>query len=216
LGINPTRPPEVFETEEELEWWQRLHLTDDPFKSTEGLFKVNPELYNSVVVKTRIFQRYLGYLERIPGELYKNTIFFGEFGSGKTTLFQYLQKALEAHHIDSVFIHLYAEKDFQSLKIIFKEKLVSELRGLLGEKDFGVLEQEFNDIDTELYSILSRLRQKPMLKGLVVFVDDLNKRREDFGIALEFLNYLQVFTYETMEKGKIELTASIMSISASE
>lgn len=200
----PAKPPEEFETEENLEWWQRLHLTGDPFPATEGLFKVKPESYESVVVKTPIFQKYIGYMETAPDELFKNAIFFGEFGSGKTTLFQYLRKALEAHRIYSVYVHLFAEKDFQSLKIVFKEKLVKELMGLLGEEEGAAAEHAYPDVDAALIGLMSRLNQKLKPKGLVVFVDDLNKRREDYGLALEFLNYLQVFTYELADKTPLE------------
>ena len=195
----PAKPPEEFDTEENAEWWQRLHLTGDPFPATEGLFKVRPEFYESVVVKTPIFQKFVGYMETAEEELFKNTIFFGEFGSGKTTLFQYLRRALEAHRIHSVYIHLYAEKDFQTLKIVFKEKLVAELSGLLGE-DGGALGQAYPDVDAARIGLMGKMSQKLKPRGLVIFVDDLNKRKEDYGLALEFLNYLQVFTYELADK----------------
>ena len=195
----PLKPPEEVDTEENLEWWQRLHLTDDPFPATEGLFKIKPESYEAVVIKTKIFQKYIKYMESTPAEIFKNTIFFGEFGSGKTTLFQYLRKALETHKIYSVYVHLSFEKDFQSLKIVFKEKLVTELRNLIGDDDQAA-GQELGDIDVELIGLMNRLNQKLKPKGLVVFIDDLNKSREGYPVALEFLSYLQVFTYEMAEK----------------
>jgi DNA replication protein DnaC len=199
----PAKPPEEADTEENLEWWQRLHLTSDPFPATEGLFKIKPESYDAVVVKTKIFQKYIKYMETTPAEIFKNTIFFGEFGSGKTTLFQYLRKALETHKIYSVYVHLSFEKDFQSLKIVFKEKLVTELRSLIGDDELA-RRQEFGDVDVALTGLMNRLDQKLKPRGLVVFIDDLNKSREGYPVALEFLSYLQVFTYEMAEKITLE------------
>lgn len=197
----PTRAPEEVDNEENKEWWELLHLTEDPFKATEGLFKVRPETYDSVVVKTPMFRKYIRYIETTPDEIFKNTIFFGEFGSGKTTLFQYLRKALEMHGIYSVYVHLFLEmKDFQSLKIVFKEKLMSELKTLLGEDEAPTIETESRNIDTTLITYLNVLNKKLKPKGLVVFIDDMNKKREDYALALEFLNYLQVFTYELADK----------------
>ncbi|MCZ6648382.1 MAG: hypothetical protein O7B30_03955, partial [Thaumarchaeota archaeon] len=70
-----------------IPWWQQLNLTADPFPTTEGLMRIDPKEYEGVVVKTPLFEKYSSYLEVAKDEIFKNTIFFGEFGSGKTTLF---------------------------------------------------------------------------------------------------------------------------------
>ena len=114
-------------SEEYTVWWKQLNLTGDPFPTTEGLMRIDPTTYDSVVVKTPLFQKYLSYIRNTTNEIFKNTIFFGEFGSGKTTLFEYLKRALSSNEIESVYVQLYSEKDLQSLKITFKKKLIEEL-----------------------------------------------------------------------------------------
>ena len=72
---------------------------------------------------------------------------------------------------------------------------MTELRSLIGDDELD-RRQEFGDVDVALTGLMNRLDQKLKPRGLVILIDDLNKSREGYPVALEFLSYLQVFTYE--------------------
>jgi hypothetical protein len=186
----PAKPPEEPEADERLLWWEKLNLTDDPFKQKEGLYDIEPERYDDVVVKTPLFQQYLRYMDEIPQELFKNTILFGEYGSGKTAFFQYLKKAMDARQIDSVIVSLSGYPNFQAFKSAFEEKLADELRDLMGDEGET----------TSLKVLMRKVGQRPKFKGLVVFIDNMNKLREDTPAALTFLAYLQVYRNELAQE----------------
>ena len=181
-------------------WWRQLNLTGDPFPTTEGLMRIDPATYDSVVVKTPLFQKYLSYVKNTTNEVFKNTIFFGEFGSGKTTLFEYLKRALSSKEVESTYVQLYSEKDLQSLKITFKKKLIEELLGKLETNSDDVSLFSYENIDSALLKAMNMLFETKHPKGLVVFVDDLHKNKEDVPVSLEFLSYLQIFTSEILRR----------------
>ncbi|MGD0329871.1 MAG: ATP-binding protein [Nitrososphaeria archaeon] len=196
----PPQPVIELEAQTYIPWWRQLNLTKDPFPVTEGLRRIDPSSYESVIVKTQTFQKYLSYLDEAPEELFKNTIFFGEFGSGKTTLFEYLTKAFSSKEIYSIYVQLYSEKDLQSLKIKFKEKMIEELQEILNEHEGDVLSIGTANMDMTLRTLLNKLESKLNSRGLIIFVDDLHKNKEDYPVSLEFLSYLQIFTSEIVKK----------------
>ena len=196
----PTPESSALDSEEYIVWWKQLNLTDDPFPATEGLMRIDPTTYESVVVKTPLFQKYQSFIQYTRSEIFKNTIFFGEFGSGKTTLFEYLKRALSSKEVESVYIQLYSEKDLQSLKITFKKKLIEELALYLGNHISDGSLRSYENIDTALWSSLNTLFETKHSKGLVIFIDDLHKNKEDVPVSLEFLSYLQIFTSEILRK----------------
>lgn len=113
--------------EEYVPWWKRLSLSGDPFPNQEGLQRISDELYDKVVIKTQIFEKYMVWTKEFSEELFKDTIFFGYFGSGKTTLFDYLKKPLMNEKIFALRIQLFAESAFQALLTKFYKKLYERL-----------------------------------------------------------------------------------------
>jgi len=199
----PEPEPDKRENEvvdEETVWWKQLNLTGNPFPKTEGLLEVKPEFFDDIVIKTKLFRRYLSFIKNTPEEVFKNTIIFGEFGSGKTTLFEYLARVFSSIEIETLYVQLYSETDFQSLVISFKEKIVDELSERLG---YGIGEIGSNsnaNIDTTSRFLMSTFFEKIKPKGLVIFVDDLHKSLGGTPMALEFLSWLQIFTSEISKK----------------
>ena len=181
-------------------WWQQLNLSKDPFPVTEGLRRIDPSSYEAVVVKTPLFQRYLDTLKGAIEEIFKNTIFFGEFGSGKTTLFEYFSKAFSSAGIESLYVPLFPEKDLETTKIVFKEKMIQELSSILGTSEFEASSSSLESTENTLVHLIRKLLQQKKPKGLVVFIDDLHKRTAGLPVALDFLSYLQVFTYELVRR----------------
>ena len=71
-------------------WWKTLALSSDPFP-VSGLGNIKDSLYDRIIVMTKIYEEYDYYINNVPDELFKNIVLYGEYGSGKTTLFQYLK-----------------------------------------------------------------------------------------------------------------------------
>ncbi len=190
----PESPPEVSE-DEFVPWWRQLGLAADPFPSEVGLHRIAKELYEKVVYKSATFQRYLYYAKNTPSELFKNTIFFGEFGSGKTTLFQYLQYVLIGSGVQGVYVALYGEPDPHSFRIRFQKNLLDELCEI-HESIKGTNPKTWlttSDAEEALISIMKNLRGKDGKANFVVFVDDLHKDKDNLATAMTFVSSLQTF-----------------------
>lgn len=178
-------------------WWRRLNLRADPFPMEDGLGKIATELYEKVVFKTDLFQKYVYHIREEPSELFKETIFFGQFGSGKTTLFDYLKKFLISKKIYPLYVQLYAQQDFQSILIKFQKSLWDEIRRLYTNLSPGkYLEPESNDLQENIIQGLLRIQKEFFPSGFIIFIDNLHKHQQFFKSAMDFLNYLQIFKGE--------------------
>jgi len=73
-----------------MEWWQRLGLRDNPFERTR-----NPLIGTyDYIVETPIFNKYADRLKNIDTLFGKVFVIYGLFGSGKTTLFEFLKNKI--------------------------------------------------------------------------------------------------------------------------
>jgi hypothetical protein len=198
----PIGQPELKLEEQFLPWWKRLKLSGDPFPTQEGLARITDELYEKVVYKTPIFEKYVVLTREASEELFKNTIFFGEFGSGKTTLFDYLRKPLMNARIFTVYIQLYAESTFQALLGNFRKKLfdgLCQLHELLYDSN----PQQWlssSDFHEGTVSMLAKFAADEDRVGIIVIVDDLHKNIDEFDISMRFINSLQIFKAELLRK----------------
>lgn len=180
---------------EYVAWWKHLGLTADPFPSEEGLAGIAKDLYDKVVHKTGILNRYLSYEQEARSELFKSTVFFGEFGSGKTTFFEFLRMILIKSGIHGIYIQLYGEPDTHSFRIRFQRKLLDALCDLYESlratnPRSWVSSQQADDAIASL--------MKEIGGSFVVFIDDLHKDRDNFPIAMNFISTLQTFKSELM------------------
>jgi len=202
-GDFPEPLPEPLITETEfIPWWKRLGLAADPFPSEVVLRKIARDLYETVVYKSTTFKQYLHYAENAPSELFKNTIFFGQFGSGKTTFFEYLQYALIDHGIHGLYIQLQSEPDAHSFRIRFQQKLLEELCGVY-ESIKGTNPKSWlstSDNEQAIVAVMKDMRAKSGSADFIVFVDDLHKNRENFPTAMTFVSTLQTFRDELVRK----------------
>ncbi len=196
----PAKPLESHEPEQSNQpWWSRLGLVGDPFPSTMGLGKISKELYEKIVYKDVLLRKYLSLARDMPSELFRSTIFFGQFGSGKTTLFEYLNSvAFPICGIHGIYIQLYDELDVHSLRISFQNKLIDELvelyetmRGV--DPRTSILSPSFSP--DKAINVLIRELSGNEPSRFVVFIDDLHKNRE-ISVAMGFLSLLQTIETE--------------------
>lgn len=209
LATIPTRlkkrhydEPIIKKPEEEptKEWWQILNLREDPFPLAEGFQNINEDIYENIVVRTEIFGKYVNYIENLQDQVFKNTIFYGEFGSGKTAFFDYLKNILLRKQILSVYVQLWIGLDNDTNIFKFEEELISKL--LFECKRYEVtINVDHSNHSIVVNTILQQLMQQRGFTGFVIFVDDLHKNIKAYDSVLDFLSYLQIFT-SVLTKGK--------------
>lgn len=197
-GESFEEPPEAVEPtgeEKYLPWWKRLKLKEDPFPIQEGLQKIPEDLVDRVVTKTDVFGKYAYRIQNDPRGLFKDTLFFGQFGSGKTTLFNYLGKPLINQGVYPLMIQLLPEKDLYGFLTRFKREFRDELQRLYEKLSSSRLLPEGSDLDENIIAAIRRTITDYSPKGFVVFVDDLHKLTdpEEFATVLKFLSSLQIF-----------------------
>lgn len=142
------------------------------------------------------------WIKGFSGELFKDTIFFGYFGSGKTTLFDYLKKPLINEKIFALRIQLFAEGPFEALLIKFYKKLferLCEFHELIFETDpRGWLNS--NDYEDNIKKLFQKFSVNDNVRGLIIVIDNLHKNEDEFKLAMKFVNYLQLFKSELVEE----------------
>ena len=183
-------------------WWKKLNLKSDPFPSTIGLQGISDDLYDDIIIINDLYDKYVYFINEIPSELFKNTIFYGQYGSGKTTLFEYLRKALTYRKIYSIFLILAAEADYQNFLLKFKHKLRKELINLYTKLSITDLEENFESIslDNAIPQLFQLIHKKSLCEGFVIFIDDFYKPQGFQNTSLNFLNHLQTFKAELIQE----------------
>jgi hypothetical protein len=216
---------ETGKVESDSPWWQDLNLESDPFPGQEGLLEIPDKYVDSIVTRTTIFVKYLNYFYSSPTDVLKNTIFFGTFGQGKTTLFDYLRKVtISQAPFHPVYIQLAGEADPQALLAKFKVRLLSELSTLfellakrVPETYFPVYDPE--PVPTQIYQVVKDIKGvSPECEGFLVFIDDLHKlefgadRPGIFKSVLWLLSNLQVFRAEFIRKTGLKIAFYVAAI----
>lgn len=222
LATIPTRleaeeyeEPQIHEDEEQQkqEWWQILNLIDDPFPSAEGLQKIDRKMYDEIIVKTEIFNKYVGYADTLRDQIFKNTIVYGEFGSGKTAFFDYLSEILLRNKILSVYVPLWAGLEDQMNIFSFEEELISRL--LEECKRYGVVfngDENHTNHATIIRNMFIQLNEQKGFLGLVIFIDDLHKNAKALDYVLNFLSWLQIFTSSMIKGNNLKVAVYVAGI----
>lgn len=206
--------PEVTEEEEpqKQEWWQILNLKGDPFPVAEGLQKISRDFYEHIVVRTDIFRKYVNYADNLRDQIFKNTIFYGDFGSGKTAFFDYLKEIFLRNKILSIYVPLWIGLDGDTNIYNFEEELISRLRE--ESKRYGVYvdDKDHKNHPQIIKNVLRLLLEQTTFKGLIVFVDDLHKNTRAFDAVIDFLSYLQIFTSSLTKGSDVNMAIYVAGI----
>jgi hypothetical protein len=189
--------PDDMESEKSIEerfvpWWEKLGLKEDPFRELEGLSRIDSSLYNRIIYKTEIFVKYESMVENSFSELFRNTVVYGEWGSGKTTFFDYMSPILANRKILPIYTQLGGEFEVRELIFEFLKQVNIELKRLhnIFSEDNISLIGTLDDEQT-IADLMKKLSYRGA-KGFVIFVDDLHKG--DLDKAMRFLSYLQVLS----------------------
>lgn len=190
---------EVSVVQPQQEWWERLNLKANPFPRQEGLSQIPLEMYEEVVVRTQIYNIYINRARNnVDDLLFKGKLLIGDFGYGKTTLFDYLSFVLLEHKIKVIRISLPPRGDVFTLNVLFENKLFNEVKNFY--KDRFKYDYAGNpSIDTiiEMLNILTNTENW----CFIVVIDDLHKIIGGEGVVIKFLGSLQITKDELIRKG---------------
>ncbi len=172
-----------------LPWWEELGLVEDPFKELDGLAEIKNYYYKKIVHKTIIFLRYESYVQNSVSELFRNTVIYGDWGSGKTTLFDYLNPILSENRIFPIYIQLSKGLEVHALIFEFQRKVSIELKTLHSILVGTPPSLESLGDEEPMIGLMKNLTYQGA-KGFIIIVDDLHKG--DIDDAMNFMSYLQV------------------------
>ncbi|MGA2308403.1 MAG: ATP-binding protein [Candidatus Bathyarchaeia archaeon] len=188
-------------------WWNKLGLREDPFHRLEGLEEIDRALYDQVVCKTEIFNKYVTLIEKNPKDLFRNIVVFGQFGSGKTTFFEYVEPLLYDCRIYPIYIQLGGEFEVRELVFEFRRQLNTELIRLYSVlTGRGLPSLDASDDEKAIAQLLIALADQKIerfAKGFVVFIDDLHKG--DLEKAMRFMSHLQVLGSKLRRESKLNI-----------
>ncbi len=180
--------------EEGVRWWEKLDLKDDPFPdlTAETTLPMFREYYDAITCKTKVFKDYQSMINQPGEEFFRNSVFHGQYGSGKTHLFRYLEQILILGGYETVYILFTFEDDFRSIVAAFRKQLYQQIAQRYQQKSNEVVPPDPVDIEKATEDLLGEFTRKYHTKGIIIFLDDLHKGNQE--AALDFINRLQPFT----------------------
>ncbi|TET24998.1 MAG: hypothetical protein E3J73_07200 [Candidatus Bathyarchaeum sp.] len=183
-------PEELPKQEEAKEWWEELKLKENPFPGPlDGFFLIDTSLYDEIVVETPPIQWALGKITKEPIDIFhRGFLLGGEFGTGKTTFFDFLAPRLTMQHIEPLRIALSENISAAHYAQKFEKEICMEVAKRARKYD---LPRSPRIIDFEEACLLMLEIQDKGAKGFLIFLDDLHKTI-DTNRVFNFLANLQV------------------------
>jgi len=188
-------PPLILDIEEienePFDWYKKIKLYSNPFPSSDGLANIKEEMFDDIIYPTKIIQT---FKEKISSneisDLINITIgIYGAFGSGKTTLFQYMQRLLNQFHpkILTLTIPLEARASLDEIRRNFFLKLHSRLKQI-HFTEIGYSLKEI-DLENDCYEMIRNLSIN--WKALFIFIEDIYKHSSIGDFIEEILGFIK-------------------------
>ena len=174
-------------------WWSKLDLPANPFETNMGLTGFASDEYENVVVKTPLLKKYKSELSQNPEAFAGKTIMLiGDFGSGKTTIFQYLSYFSMSYDILPLNLILTPSDSVSNLNSQLLEELIAELsENFKRIKKFDPRSDRPNGIAMRYCADLLNELQSDIQHGFLVFIDGLHKGDAYVQQSLDFLKQIQ-------------------------
>lgn len=187
------KPKDELTLEPKRPWWEMLRLEGNPFPSTLGLGEIPTSKFSEIVVNTGFIKNYLDVITNKPEELLgKNILIIGEYGSGKTTLFDFLRYKAGNSRILPIKMTLSVIPAGESLINGMLHQIydnVSETYKIRKEYD-PRREKITGDLQLTISNLLRDL-QNDGTEGFLILIDGLNKEEDLLDRVFQFLRYLQ-------------------------
>ena len=192
---NMVEAPKATNTENSnVTWYEEIGLIGDPFPSNQGLIGIPVSKYNDIVVQTPFVKNYLDMVSKTPMAIMDKTIIInGEYGSGKTTLFELLSVSVAESRILPLNVILNPQPSVFSLMDGMYEQMIA----ILAENHlqrFGYdprRELPFSDKLVFMSDLMKGLQGGDTTSGFLIMIDGLHKGSTYTHQALEFLQQIQ-------------------------
>jgi DNA replication protein DnaC len=172
----PKQDTEIYKNKEV--WWQKLNLISDPFPTQNGLSKIDKKMYEDVVIKTDSFKKIVNLFKQDPKNFFnKGTLLSGGFGTGKTTIVDYLGYFIkENYNYASLTITFDQQRDVIDYIKRFKFELLKELKKISNQFDIEI-DSLSPDLENDIPLLIMELAEHN-IDGIIVFIDDLHKHND--------------------------------------
>lgn len=183
-------PEELPKEDETKEWWEELNLRENPFPGPlDGFSLINKSLYDEIIVETQPIQWALNKVKKEQVDFFhKGFLLDGDFGTGKTTFFDFMAPHLTINHIEPIRIALSENISEAHYVQKFEKEMCIEILKLAEKYN---LSRTSSIIDFEEARLLMLKIQDSGAKGFFVFIDDLHKHI-DSNRVFNFLANLQI------------------------
>lgn len=196
--LPPLVEEEITSASMHINWYKQYGLIGDPFPSNEGLENIDENLIDKIIYETNTIKHFKNLIISEDGirNLINKTIgIYGSFGSGKTTLFQYINSLLKIHHKDILYvtIPLVARATTEEIK----RRFFIRLRKILSDchyKDLGYV-PAYIDTEEDCFLMLNNLASNNK-KALFIIIEDIYKqsgRKEYIEEVAGFIETLQTY-----------------------
>ena len=182
----PHKPPQ---RDKVTTWWKDLNLKDNPFPGPlDGFSMIDKSLYQHIIVETGPIRWALNNLENDPSDMFhKGFLLAGEFGTGKTTFYDFISPHLTIKLIEPIRIALTENIDEAHYVQKFEKELCIEITKLA--KRFNVA--RIGPLIDISEARIHMLDIQKIVKGFMIFIDDLHKHA-NFDLVFRFLSHLQI------------------------
>ena len=182
-------------------WWRDAGLTSDPFRSNRGLEGFEENDYDNVVVRTTLLQEFQARLGKAGDELLGRTfLVLGEFGSGKSTILQYLGFRAGQQGLIPINVILSERPSSGEIAHKYHLRLLSELErvqsGLSADPP-----QVSSDPEIAVLNLMKHIQGQLANDGFLITVDGLHKGDEHRAQVFKFLQVLQNYSEEYVSEG---------------
>ncbi|MCK4734640.1 MAG: hypothetical protein KAT65_19450, partial [Methanophagales archaeon] len=182
-------PEELPKEDETKEWWEELNLRENPFPGPlDGFSLINKSLYDEIIVETQPIQWALNKVKKEQVDFFhKGFLLDGDFGTGKTTFFDFMAPHLTINRIEPIRIALSENISEAHYVQKFEKEMCIEIVKLAEKYS---LSRTSRIIDFEEARLIM-LKIQDRAKGFFVFIDDLHKHI-DSNRVFNFLANLQI------------------------
>lgn len=211
-------PPEkalALEKDEEIQaespvpaavWWQDIGLSSDPFLTNRGIYHIPKDKFDSIVVETEFIRRFSDRIAKSARSFFSQAVLIlGRYGSGKSTLFDILERKASSKGIIPLLVELSPTPSAPGML----ENFFSQLGAGLGEAfpdTFGGQpvhpSESADEMGACIQAMKAALKGHSTTIGYYILVDGLHKPDIFRTQTYEFLQYLQTFE-ERLDRGSV-------------
>ena len=188
--VDFTEPEELPQKDETKEWWEELNLKENPFPGPlDGFFNIDKSLYDEIIVETPPIQWALDRIRRDRIDVFhKGFLLGGDFGTGKTTFYDFMAPHLTMKHVEPIRIALSDSINVANYLQKFERELSLGVVKIARNYSIRISTNIFGFEEARL--LMLEIQERGA-RGFFIFLDDLHKNT-DRNSVFNFLASLQI------------------------